>query len=77
VGKRVAHVIEAPGHAAGLRFKAWDSGDLAATIRRLIDEPALWQQLSEAGPSVAEHYSVSNLADRVLRHLALRRDAEP
>ena len=56
---------------AGLTFRAWDSGDLAAQIGRLLDDEALWQKLSASGPVVAEHYSIANLADRVLRHLGV------
>ena len=35
----VASAIEAQGQVAGLRFKAWDSGDLAATIYRHMEVP--------------------------------------
>lgn len=75
----VASAIEAQGEAAGLRFKSWDSGDLAAQIERLLVDRALHQRLSDAGPRVAEFYSIPNLADRVLTHIGLptRRDASP
>lgn len=75
----VASAIEAMGggESAGVRFKSWDSGDLAAQIERLLTDRALHQRLSEAGPRVAEHYSIPNLADRVLTHIGLptRREA--
>ena len=73
----VASAIEANGECAGVRFGAWDSGDLAQQIARLLNDPILHAKLSDAGPRVAEHYSIANLADRVLTHLALptRRDA--
>jgi glycosyltransferase involved in cell wall biosynthesis len=56
---------------AGLHFRAWDSGDLAAKIELLLDDDALHERLSSAGPGVAEHYSVERLADRVLAHLEI------
>jgi glycosyltransferase involved in cell wall biosynthesis len=67
----VAGAIEADGHTAGLRFNVWDSGSLADTIDKLLEDEALWQQLHEAGPHVANYYSVPKLADRVLAHLEL------
>jgi glycosyltransferase involved in cell wall biosynthesis len=67
----VAGTIEAAGETAGLRFRVWDSGDLATQIERLIREDGLHGRLAALGPRVAEFYSVANLADRVLRHLGL------
>jgi glycosyltransferase involved in cell wall biosynthesis len=70
----VASVIRA-GDAgrteAGLAFRAWDSGDLAAKIELLLDDDNLHARLSSAGPRVAEHYSVPRLADRLLAHLQI------
>ena len=54
---------------AGLRFRSWDSGDLASKIELLLDDDELHQRLASAGPRVAEYYSVQRLADRVLAHL--------
>jgi glycosyltransferase involved in cell wall biosynthesis len=71
----VASAIEAEGQTAGLRFRAWDSGSLAEQLNRLLTEPELWGQLHAAGPAVVEHYSVLNLADRVLSHLGLAQPA--
>ena len=67
----VASAIEANGDVAGLRFKTWDSGDLANQIARLLDDRELHRKLSEAGPRVAEYFSIENLGDRVLRHIGL------
>jgi glycosyltransferase involved in cell wall biosynthesis len=69
----VASAIETGGgtETAGLRFRSWDSGDLAAQIERLLSDRPLHARLSEAGPRVAEHFSIANLADRVLRHIGL------
>ena len=67
----VASAIEANGDVAGLRFKVWDSGDLAHQIERLLQDRDLHRKLSEAGPRVAEYFSIERLADRVLGHLGL------
>lgn len=73
----VSCAIDAAGETAGLRFKAWDSGDLAEQIERLLIDDELHARLSEAGPRVAAHFSISNLADRVLDHLDLPRRPFP
>ncbi len=68
----VASAIEANGEVAGLRFKVWNSGDLADQIERLLKDQPLHQKLSEAGPRVAEYFSIEHLADRVLAHVGLK-----
>lgn len=67
----VANTIHAPGRCAGLRFRAWDSGDLADQIDRLLTDDDLYEKLRADGVAVAEHYSVANLADRILKHMNL------
>jgi glycosyltransferase involved in cell wall biosynthesis len=67
----VADTIRANGELGGLHFKTWNSGDLAEKIAALFDDAALHARLAQAGPRVAEYYSVKNLADRVLRHIGL------
>jgi glycosyltransferase involved in cell wall biosynthesis len=67
----IASAIEANGAVGGLRFRTWDSADLAAQIERVISDDKLYNRLSEAGPKVAAYFSVENLADRVLRHMDL------
>jgi len=67
----VADTIRGNGKTAGLRFRAWDSGDLADQIATLLRDDALWQEYSKNGPEVAEYYSCPRMADRVLSHLGL------
>jgi len=67
----IASAIEANGFVGGLLFRAWDSADLAAQIERVLTDDALYNRLSDAGPKVAEYFSVENLADRVLSHMGL------
>jgi glycosyltransferase involved in cell wall biosynthesis len=67
----VAGAIQAGNAIGGLHFTAWDSGHLALQISRLLEVEDLHQQLSQAGPRVAEHYSIGRLADRILAHLGI------
>ncbi len=67
----VAGTIHAPGKCAGVHFRVWDSGDLTEQIDRLLTDDALHAKLRADGPAVAEHYSVANLADRILKHMNL------
>ena len=67
----IASAIEADGAVGGLRFRAWDSADLARQIERLLADDSLYHGLSEAGPRVAAHFSVQKLADRILDHLSV------
>lgn len=67
----VAGAISAQGRSGGLLFRAFDSGDLAAKLEMLLTDGALREKLSSAGLAVAEHYSVKNMTDRVLRHMGV------
>jgi glycosyltransferase involved in cell wall biosynthesis len=67
----ISAAIEANDEVGGLRFRSWDSGHLAEQIERLLADDDLHSRLAEAGPRIAEYYSVRNLADRVLTHLGL------
>jgi len=67
----IASAIEANGAVGGLRFRTWDSADLAAQIERVLTDDKLYDRLSEAAPLVAAYFSVENLADRVLAHMDL------
>jgi glycosyltransferase involved in cell wall biosynthesis len=67
----VCEVIEADGACGGLRFNAWDSGDLARQIERLLGDRSLWARLSHDGPHVARCFSIARMADQVLDHLDL------
>jgi glycosyltransferase involved in cell wall biosynthesis len=67
----VSGAIEANGEIGGVRFKVWDSGDLADQMQRLLEDRELHQRLSQAGPRVAEYFSIENLGDRILKHIGL------
>lgn len=67
----IASAIEADGLVGGLRFRTWDSADLARQIERLLTDEKLHRRLADAGPKVARYFSVEKLADRMLAHLGL------
>ena len=67
----VADLIFAADRQGGLRFRSWDSGDLALQIERLLTDGALHERLAADAPHVAEHFSVARMGERVLDHLRL------
>jgi glycosyltransferase involved in cell wall biosynthesis len=69
----VAGVTQVDTEQGGLIFRGWDSAHLAEQLGRLLEDQALWARLAESAPRVAEHFSVTNLGDRVLEHLGLPR----
>ena len=73
----VAGLIYAKGRQGGLRFRTWDSGDLAHQMERLLTDTALHASLAADAPLVAEHFSVERMGERVLDHLGLPRQNEP
>ena len=72
----VASVIEANGAVAGLRFRIWDSGDLADQLAHILQNQAVRNTLAEDAPKVADYFSVENLANRVLDHIGVTPHAQ-
>lgn len=64
------------GQRAGLKFRSWDSGDLAEQLNLLLTDSALHAEFSAAAPTIAAHYSVGRLADTVLDLFNLPHQAE-
>lgn len=67
----IVEAIQAEGRSGGVTFRCWDSGHLAEQIERVLKDQDLWQKLSEAGPFVAEYYSLKNMTDRILSHMGV------
>jgi glycosyltransferase involved in cell wall biosynthesis len=67
----VADLIYAAGCQGGLRFRSWDSGDLAQQLERLLTDTALHARLAADAPLVADHFSVERMGERILDHLGL------
>jgi glycosyltransferase involved in cell wall biosynthesis len=67
----ITEVVEVNGKRGGLRFKSWDSGDLAEQMARLITDDALHAELSGNAKDVAASFSVDRMTDRVLELMGL------
>lgn len=67
----VAEVVRAGDKVGGLTFKAWDSGDLADQLERLLLDRKLHRQLARQTRNVAARFSVDNMAADVLGHVGI------
>ncbi|HUB27337.1 MAG TPA: glycosyltransferase family 4 protein [Tepidisphaeraceae bacterium] len=67
----IAETLGADGQRGGLTFKAWDTADLAAQLKRLLVDDMLHARLSSAARSVAANFSIANMADRTLEHMGI------
>ncbi|WP_295995806.1 glycosyltransferase family 4 protein [Rugamonas sp.] len=67
----VAEVIHDQGRSGGLSFRAWDSGDLALQLGRLLEDGALYARLAADARAVAARYSVDRMTDGVLAHMGM------
>ncbi|MGA2233672.1 MAG: glycosyltransferase family 4 protein [Tepidisphaeraceae bacterium] len=72
----ITEAISCNGSAGGLKFKSWDTADLAAQLKRLVTDGALHGELAKNAPIVAANFSVGRMTDRVLEHLGLPTRAE-
>ncbi|MGK5023352.1 glycosyltransferase family 4 protein [Janthinobacterium sp. RB2R34] len=68
----VAEVIHDQGLSGGLRFRTWDSGDLARQLGRMLDDSTLYEELAGNAQTVAARFSVERMTDGVLAHMGLR-----
>jgi hypothetical protein len=55
----------------GLTFRAWDSGDLASQLERLLVDKSLHRSLVANTREVAAHFSLDNMTDDVLAHIGI------
>jgi glycosyltransferase involved in cell wall biosynthesis len=67
----IGEVIRDGDKAGGLTFKAWDSGDLALQLERLLVDRALHRRLARDARTVAARFGIDDMAGRVLRHIGL------
>lgn len=67
----LSEAVTANGRTGGLVFAPWDSGDLADKIELVITDDGVWNKLSADAVLVADHYSVTRMADRVLSHMGI------
>lgn len=62
----IAETVRAGSDVGGLTFRAWDSGDLAAQLERLLVDDALHAALAGKARQVAERYGIEAEADELL-----------
>lgn len=67
----IGEVIHQNGRSGGLRFKAWDSGDLADQLELLLVDRVLHRGLVANTRAIAARFSLDNMTDDVLAHLGL------
>jgi glycosyltransferase involved in cell wall biosynthesis len=66
----IGEVIRDGENAGGLLFNAWDSGDLATQLERLLLDRALHRRLAGNTRTIARRFTVDTMADAVLKLLA-------
>jgi glycosyltransferase involved in cell wall biosynthesis len=67
----IGEVIRQNGKAGGLTFRAWDSGDLAVQLERLLVDKVLHRALSANTRAIAARFSLDNMTDDVLAHVGI------
>ena len=67
----IAEVVSQDKTRGGMTFKAWDSGDLADQLEKLLLDDVLIQELRSNARAVAGRFSTDHLADAVLKHVGL------
>jgi glycosyltransferase involved in cell wall biosynthesis len=68
----IGEVIRDGDTTGGLLFKAWDSGDLAAQLERLLLDRPLHRRLASNASIIAKRFTVEKMADSVLTLLETR-----
>lgn len=67
----IGEVIQQEGKSGGLRFRAWDSGDLADQLERLLVDRALHRGLASNTRAIADRFSLDHMTDDVLAHVGI------
>lgn len=67
----IGEVIRDGDKLGGLTFKAWDSGDLAIELERMLVDRMLHRRLVSNTRAIAARFSVENMTDDVLRHIGV------
>lgn len=67
----IGEVIQQNGKSGGLRFRAWDSGDLADQLERLLVDRVLHRGLVANTRAIADRFSLENMTDDVLAHIGI------
>lgn len=67
----IGEVIRQGGKVGGLTFRAWDSGDLAAQLERLLVDRSLHRRLAASTRDIAARFSLEHMTNDVLAHIGL------
>jgi glycosyltransferase involved in cell wall biosynthesis len=67
----IAEVILDGDKAGGLTFRAWDSGDLARQLERMLVDRPLHRRLASNTRAIAARFSVDNMTNDVLTHVGI------
>jgi len=67
----ITETISVDGVFAGLTFRAWDTASLAEQLEKLLTNDALHASLAANCVTVARHFSIEAMTDRILMHLGL------
>lgn len=67
----ITEVVQSEGRSGGLTFQAWDSGDLACQLERLLSDDALYHDLAMNTRRLASNFTVGRMTDNVLRHMGV------
>ncbi|MES2759885.1 MAG: glycosyltransferase family 4 protein [Pseudomonadota bacterium] len=67
----IGEVVRDGDKLGGLTFRAWDSGDLARQLERLLTDRPLHRQLVNNTRALAARFSVDNMTDQVLGHVGI------
>jgi glycosyltransferase involved in cell wall biosynthesis len=67
----IAESIEREGRIGGLKFKSWNTQDLAEKIEQMVKDELLHGKLVEDARYVAAKFSVQTMTDQLLGHIGL------
>lgn len=65
----IGEVIRDGDQLGGLTFRAWDSGDLALQLERMLSDRVLHRRLVSNTRAIAARFSVEKMTDDVLSHI--------
>lgn len=67
----IQEVVQINGLRGGLTFRPWDTADLADQIHLMLTDEALYRHLSSNTRTLAAHFTVERMTDRVLQLLGM------
>jgi len=71
----ITESIEVNGQRGGLKFRSWDTADLARQLERMLSDDALHRELAANTRAIAASFTVEKMTERILDHLGLAGNA--